>query len=550
MAKPKTMTKLRDLANRAGRWLGLQPPAAHTGAVESDRFDEMTWREIAGQACAVRELIEDLSERHDYAADLARDMFLAAYKASPVVQPAADMDPSRLVNRQAIAGLLESPEFAELRRETVGDPYASAMAVLAQAGAVRRMLEQAKEAQQAAGEAAKARQEQQDAAQAVGEALEQAAAEAGEDGSVPAGAAEDAEQAMARAAQAGQLAQDAADKAAAALAAGAPGIRATARAAAAQAAEAAREEAALMAAWGIGPGELARMDFAQRARLAGRLRSGRLGEFARLIGRFRQMAAGQRARKTEHAPGELVGIETGDDLGRLIPSELAALGVPAMRAVFAARYAEGRLFVYEQRGDVETGQGAIICCVDCSGSMSRKLAGGVSGEAWAKACALALLDQARASKRDFAGILFGSSSEIKVFRFPAREPVRTGDVLDFAEFFWNGGTDFEAPLGVAAQLLQAEYNADGRMRGDIALITDGVCGVTEEWMLAWNQRKAALGFRVFGIAIGRHPSGVMAPYRTTSAPSRTWPTRRRRPTSSGSSEAHQATTEQREQSRR
>ncbi len=71
--------------------------------------------------------------------------------------------------------------------------------------------------------------------------------------------------------------------------------------------------------------------------------------------------------------GELVGIETGDDLGRLIPGELASLGVPAMRAVFAARYAEQRLFVYEQRGEAEAGQGAIICCVDWSGSMGARL---------------------------------------------------------------------------------------------------------------------------------------------------------------------------------
>ena len=55
----------------------------------------------------------------------------------------------------------------------------------------------------------------------------------------------------------------------------------------------------------------------------------------------------------------------------------------------------------------------------------------------------------------------------------------------------------------AAGLLEAEYNADGKMRGDIALITDGVRGVTEEWMRAWNERKAALGFRVLGIQIGR-----------------------------------------------
>jgi len=62
--------------------------------------------------------------------------------------------------------MLSSPEFAELRRETAGDPYTSAMAVLAQVGAVRRMLDQTKQAQQAADAAAQGRQEQQAAAQA------------------------------------------------------------------------------------------------------------------------------------------------------------------------------------------------------------------------------------------------------------------------------------------------------------------------------------------------------------------------------------------------
>ncbi len=509
MAKPKAITKLQDLASRAGRWLGLQAPARHTGAVESDRFDEMTWRDITGQAAAVRELIEDLGERHDYAADLVKDMFFGAYKASPVVRPAGDMDPSRLVNRQAITGLLESPEFAELRRETVGDPYASAMAVLAQAETMRRMLEQAAGAQQAADEAARARQEQQDAAAAVQAAMEQAAAAAAEDGSVPDEAAAAADAAVDAAGQAGERAQAAAEAASRALAGAAPGMRATGRAGAQQAAEQAREEAALMAAWGVGPGELQRMDFDTRRRLAERLRSGRMSQFVNLIGRFRQMAAGQRARKLERVPGELVGIETGDDLGRLIPSELAALGVPTMRAVFAARYAEGRLFVYEQRGETEAGQGAIVCCVDCSGSMGSPHTGGISGEVWAKACALAMLDQARAARRDFAGILFSSAGQVKVFRFPAASPARIGDVVDFAEFFFGGGTNFEEPLAAAAELLEAEFSADGKMRGDIALVTDGVCGVSEEWMRAWNERKAALGFRVFGIQIGRAPGAPM-----------------------------------------
>jgi uncharacterized protein with von Willebrand factor type A (vWA) domain len=504
------LAKLRDLASRAGRWLGLATtPVLHTAAIAGDRFDQMTWRDTYDEAAALRDLADDLGEHHDYAADLLSDVFLAAYKTAPQLRDTTEMDPSRMVNHQVAAAMLASPEFTELRRETAGDPYAAAMAVITQGAALRRMLEKAEQAQHAAQAAADARQAAADAAQDMADALDQAAAQADDDGTVPADAAEALAQAMDQAEHAQQAAEAAASTATQALAAAAPGIRTAARAAAVQAAERAREEAALMTAWGVGPGERQRMSFAQRAQLAQRLNSGRLREWAELIGRFRQMAAGERARKTEHAPGELVGTTLGDDLGRLIPSELASLGVPAMRATFAARYAEQRLFVYETRGEQNTGQGAIIACVDCSGSMSRPGAGGVSGEAWAKACALALLDRARAARRDFAGILFSSAPEVKTFRFPAGHPPAISDVLDFAEFTWNGGTDFAAPLDTAADLLDAGYNADGRMRGDIVFITDGECGVTEDWMRSWQERKARLGHRVFGIAVGATPGPVL-----------------------------------------
>jgi hypothetical protein len=225
----KLTAKLADLAAKAGRWLGLAAPAAHTHAVEADRFDEMTWREITDQAGLLRQVIEDLGERHDYAGDLARDVFLAAYKASPVVRPAGDMDPSRLVNRAVVAGLLDSPEFAELRRETAGDAYESAMAVIAQAGALRRALEQAEDAQQAADEAARARREEQDAAAAVQQAVEQATSASGEDGSVPDGAAAAVQAAIGGAEQASEHAAAAAQAAGQALAGAVPGLHQTPR---------------------------------------------------------------------------------------------------------------------------------------------------------------------------------------------------------------------------------------------------------------------------------------------------------------------------------
>ncbi|WP_328973976.1 VWA domain-containing protein [Streptomyces sp. NBC_00239] len=506
----KSLSKLKDLASRAGKWLGLggdTPPVPKaTAAVVADRFDTMAWRETYGQSPRLAELAEELNEKYDHTTDLLGDVFLAAYKVTPQVRGRNEMDPSRLVNHQVVTSMVTSPEFEELHRETAGDPYAAAMAVLAQAAALRRMLEQSRRADEQAQQAKAARAEAEEAARTVGTTFQRAADAADDEGTVPEAQASAVHQAVDHAETADEEAQRAEEAVGQALAAVTPAIRAAARRALAEAAEAAREEAALMRAWGVEPGQLERMSFEQRAELAERLRNGRLGQFAELIGRFRQMATGERARKVEHAPGELVGITLGDDLGRVVPSEIAQLGVPALRAVFAAKFAESRLMLYDSRGEQPTGRGAIIACVDCSFSMATPPGGsssdGITAEAWAKACALALLDQARQAKRDFVGILFSSADQVSVHAFPASQPAPISRVIDFAEHFFAGGTDFEAPLSAAAEVLEREFNTEGRPRGDIVLITDGECEVSEDWMHQWNDTKHRLGYRTFGIAIG------------------------------------------------
>ncbi|MFI6138654.1 VWA domain-containing protein [Streptomyces griseus] len=428
-------------------------------------------------------------------------MFLAAYKPGLRLRELAEMDPSRLVNHHLVTALVESPDFAELRRETVGDPYAAALAVLAQSGALRRMLERSQDARGRGERAARDRRAAEGAATAVADALRQAAEEAAEDGGVPAPTADALHRAIAAAEATGSAARLAAQDAARGAAA-VPDLKAAAHRAAAEAAEAVREESVLMRAWGVGSGELERMPYARRARLAERLRAGRLARWAELIGRFRQMADGERARKVESTAGELVGVTLGDDLSRLIPSELANLGLPELRAVFAARYAAGELMLYDSRGERPTGRGAVIACVDTSHSMYAAGPGGVTREAWSKACALALLDQARHAGRDFVGILFSAEDRIQVFRFPAGRSAGIEQVLDFAETFLGGGTSYQAPLTVARELLEEEFDGAAATRGDIVMITDDECGVTEEWTRGWNEARRVLGFRLFGLAVG------------------------------------------------
>lgn len=503
--------KLRELAGKARRWLTRAdaPAASETAAVVADRFDAMSWQEIYGEARALRALVGELQEHYDYSQDLVRDVWTGAYKADPQLRDRGEMEPGRLLNHKVIGELLASEEFAELRRNTVGDTYAAAMGTLAAADALRRLLEQTRDAQEVAKRAAERREEQEQAAAAVAAALTGAQAAADSDGNLPADVAGELADAIAAAEHADAEADTALADAEAAADHAAPAIRTAVRAGARKAADERQEEAELIAAWGIEPGQLERRPFEERRQLAERLRGTQLVRFGKLVGRFRVMAEGERSRKVERVPGELVGLTLGSDISRAVADELANLALPALRATWLARWAEDQMIEYDMRGDERIGQGAIIAAIDCSGSMRQTQPNGSSGEAWAKGCALALLQQAQAERRAFVGILFSSRNQLRSFRFPAGRAPAIGDVLDFAEFFWGGGTDFETPLAAAVDVLAEEYDADGRAKGDIVLISDGECGVSEEWTAAWLEAKHRLAFRLFGIAIARRVGPVM-----------------------------------------
>ncbi|WP_433206834.1 VWA domain-containing protein [Nocardia sp. CA-107356] len=505
---------IAELTRKAGQWLGLtDPPPRHDHVVVGDRFDDDAWTKTRSEATALTDLESELTAQLPHATDLLRDLFVLAIKHSATLRDCDDIEASRVPHHAIIDAIVRTPEFAQLHRHTVGDRYASAMAVLAQAPIIREMLDNhSTDAMTAADTADQQQQAAAAAAAAVADALVQASA-ASIDDVVPADLSTAVEGAVEAAEAAHRAAEDAhADATVAAAALGAA-LRAPLRAAAAEAATAARAERTLMDAWQISPDRLQRMSFDERTRLAQRLRSGRIGDYAELIGRFRMVAGAQDASRSDHGHDELAGVTRGDDLSRLVPGELTALAVPALRAQFAARYADAALNLYEIVGDAPQGLGAIIAVIDCSHSMSWTHPGPggkpVSREAWAKACALALLDQARRHDRDFVAVLFSSPGDLDVFRFPAAEPAPLDRVLDMTDCFHDNGTDFKPPLTAAADIIAEQYNTRHTPRGDIVLITDGEDKVDDKWLCDWSARRSALGFRVFGISIKTQPSHTL-----------------------------------------
>lgn len=101
---------------------------------------------------------------------------------------------------------------------------------------------------------------------------------------------------------------------------------------------------------------------------------------------------------------------------------------------------------YRKRMQVVKGKGDMIVLLDESGS-TRSVA------AWAKAFALAMLDIASKDKRKFALIYFASSDDVKVDLFELGY-YRSENMIAAAKHFFGGGTDFEAPLREALNLLE------------------------------------------------------------------------------------------------
>src|SRR5205814_10045337 len=201
----------------------------------------------------------------------------------------------------------------------------------------------------------------------------------------------------------------------------------------------------------------------------------------------------------ERAREEVFDVRFGSDLERLLPPELLALHHPLLRRDFARRLVEGRLLSYSLRGAEERGRGPMIVCLDGSSSMAG------DKEIWSKAVALTLLEIARRQRRLFRSICFSSEDmplQVLDLNVGSRYESETLKVMDLAEYFPGGGTDFQKPLDAALECLKrSKYK-----KGDIVFITDGECQVTSEWAEKFRKEKEKLGFSLYSILSDVGPS--------------------------------------------
>jgi len=489
---PSTAPRAGPPAPRRASFLEyLRPQRRSQHALDRlDVFDLQLADRLAGVEIA-RQAVESAEEEYPPARRLFQDALLGLYKGAPRLKPVEEVTTSFRLNHAVLGKAMEERAFEELRLRTRLD---STMALLGAANLWEQLMGLLTEEQQEAVRQAAEQEAQATRQEARAETLLALAATADEaDGGTgdKGQSRQYRQQAAALQAQAQAVRQEAEAQIAQALDAG-PSDQAIHRAVK-QAAQNTTRQAESLDGWGLAPGTLQRVSPEERLALAQRvMQSHKLQRLAELVGRFRNLAIAAQAEKTGRVPGQIEGVELGGDLGRMLAQELALLHHPTLRRDLYRRLAERQVMQCRMTGRRKQALGPLVVCYDESGSMAGEK------EIWAKAVVLALLFIARRQTQPYAAIAFGSAKEIRVKMIQRPEMATMADVLEVAEPFFNGGTDFRRPLMEAQQIIEGGGRSE---RADVVFVTDGLCRVTPEFLAEFEAFKKRTGTRVFAVLV-------------------------------------------------
>lgn len=260
--------------------------------------------------------------------------------------------------------------------------------------------------------------------------------------------------------------------------------------------ETAQTAAHASACWGTGDGT-GKEKAQQNKELLQKLKDNTyLQDVTRQLGRMKEVLSTLRKNAYAHGRGEKFSLTRGRDLQNLLSGELALLASPATTPLFMRRYAAKGLVQYAKREKIRKGRGDVIVCLDESGSTSGDNA------AWGKALALAVQDICAHEGRKFALIHFSGKNSIRTDRFlPGK--FTNSDLLAAAEHFFDGGTNFEAPLTEALRLIREEEFSNA----DILFVTDGYCDISDNLAEQLQTEISAERCSVIGLLMDRDSAG-------------------------------------------
>lgn len=492
--KGKTVQEIMGLSNRK-ETIGYS-----YNALEHYDVDIDIYQDIVDQSPVMQQTLEEGEELLPTFKYLHQDIFLSLYKYKAKVLPETQMHISTRMNRGIISNLINTPEYISLRQTCRMDQFNAALGteiigreaieILKEAVEKIKDLEKKKEAMDRLLEEEEKMDELMEEIGDIDELIEDAKRQG--NGAYAAQLAADRqakEEAVARLkAMANKIAEecdellDDDEMASEVSTVMGKTLDSTA--------QEVQEVSQLCEAWGLGGGDTCHVAFQNKKDAIERIRrSSKLNKLTDLVGRFKESAITEQKKKAKHGAVEIKSVTVGDKIQDTLPSDRMNLCNETTKKDFYRRMTESQLLTYSKEAHKQKNKGPIIVCVDTSGSMSG------DQETWSKALSVGVLEVAQMQKRDFACIIYSSHADDPIVI--KKDEIAPQKIIDCAERFHNGGTNFEAPLNKALELIKDSTFKDA----DIVFITDGDCYVSDSFSRKFNQIKQEKEFKTMGVLV-------------------------------------------------
>lgn len=270
-------------------------------------------------------------------------------------------------------------------------------------------------------------------------------------------------------------------------------VNAAMQAPAKEAADSAKEHKEAARAWGLELPDLQRMNPEDRFKAAQIFDNSKFQEYAKMFGVLDNVRFTEKQNRDVIVPEEIMDVEMGDNLGRLVPGEL--INFHRNPDDFVRRMMEGQLHQYHLEGNEMKGKGGMLMLTDSSGSMNGQ------PDIWAKGLCLESIQIAEEEDRECNIVFFGSIGALQEFRFTEPEDFTFKKRLEVAEYFMNSGTDFQTPMSRALEILNEEHERTGKTEADVVFLTDGCADVTDAFMDRWHSEMDRLDFTCWGVLL-------------------------------------------------
>jgi uncharacterized protein with von Willebrand factor type A (vWA) domain len=459
-------------------------------SIKNDVFDIDNFEELKSHSKKLLDSEAEGKKTYEQFPELQQDMFDALFKYEPELNQPHELKRDFLLNKKIMEEMLDTPRYKELRamtqldivNSTIGTELLSDQAM----ELIKKLKEQRKRLQDVIDEGA------------AMDAAQQAFDQANPNGPPGAGKHKEElelEEAERRYEEAMEAFEEAAER---------EDVEREVDRMVAKVQDEVRETSEAIANWGLGnSASFQKKSPHEKMELVHKLRnSDKLKDIARLTGRFRRLAQVARREKVKQGLDSYYSITQGDEISRLLPAEIMRLLLPVTRKPFLLDLLEKKTLVYDIQGKQKKGKGPVIICIDSSGSMD-----GLP-EIWSKAVALVLLEIAREQKRDFFCIHFSSGwrgQNLHTNEFRKADPFDGEQLLDMAEYFEAGGTEFEPPLDLAREKIGNDRLFE---KADVIFVTDGQSVIRDEWLKQFKQWKEENKVNIYSVLIDSYDNSV------------------------------------------